>query len=201
MYMVFYLLLLLAPLARSTPCCTHSQFEATLVEIGAIVDNQTSTVNPLYADLKVYYDYPGKQMRIDRTVELGYGSTATHTLITRFNMNRSFFVNGISGRCGVALVSTPMQPPCVPANATNEGTHTLGTQSDNILINTWSFMAKGSNTMTMSEKECSPVKETHISGDNEARHEVTYLYSDVTIGIHDMSIFNIPDVCIRGPIG
>lgn len=179
--------------STSGQCCFPDQWTANLVETTGEYNQDLDSASLAYVNREVYYDYTGKQFAYleDRDNRTAHKKTQTKIII-KYTEGKKYTI--VSKTCTVESISTSMESPCIPDDATSFGTHSYPA---GVKASVWFVPDKvngGSKRISVTQEDCLPLSESIISGGPDYIMRMS-LYQNVTKGISDPTAFNIPAIC------
>ncbi|KAL5019228.1 hypothetical protein ScPMuIL_004950 [Solemya velum] len=182
---------------KTSACCTATEWEAVVLQVGGTVRNGSASALDGYFDL--LYDFDMKRItRIQHPVD-----KAAYRTITDYNTRKTYIIT--AGATGLSCSShdlsagETMTPNCIPANSTHMGTHYLGASADAVLVNSWRFIIPGGLTLeiTVTEDDCTPVLDSSFYTATGIASVTTRFYTNFKKGISDIAMTQIPSQCTR----
>ncbi|XP_045177393.2 uncharacterized protein LOC123537623 [Mercenaria mercenaria] len=177
----------------SANCCFPDQWTANLVETTGEYNRDLDAASLAYGNRQFYFDYTGKQIAYLESLDnrTAHVKTQTKTII-KYNEGKKYTI--ISQKCKTEDISSTMESPCIPDDATLFGAHSYPA---GVMAEVWFVPDKvngGSKRISVTKDDCLPLSESRITGGPDYVMRMS-LYQNVTKGITDPTAFNIPASC------
>ncbi|XP_066286191.1 mammalian ependymin-related protein 1-like [Branchiostoma lanceolatum] len=179
--------------AGQKPCCTPDQWEGTTQELqGFLVDDKLGTV---YGTVEVSYDFTNQKLALAENLnETGSGNTKLK-VIQDYKKGTQYAIQGNS--CMEFALKGSMRKQCIPDNATHIGTFSFGGMApDGLECDAFMTTVAGMDNVyaisDMTRDGCYPVTQVSVNLMREHSTMTTQVFTDVTPGIKDPSIFTPP---------
>ncbi|XP_076443031.1 mammalian ependymin-related protein 1-like [Babylonia areolata] len=185
---ILLLCVALAAAQQPRPCETPEQFEARILT--------HDFKNGFTQKAKISYDGLNKRVREVEELELGK-DREFYDVLYLFQNNREYRVNLKDKKCNTTTLSRPFIPAGVPPGAHYNGQAVVGPvniPNEHISVIRFEGRSDEGNPMfgTVTTPDCLPVNGGFYS--NRTGY-VFRQYYDVTIGIPDPTVFDIPMEC------
>ncbi|XP_078612059.1 ependymin-related protein 2-like [Branchiostoma floridae x Branchiostoma japonicum] len=163
------------------PCCVPQQWEGLQHMImGQVISGQPNLVNVTY---RQSYDFSNKKLALELL-----GSPRTK-VIQDYNKMMQYVISGQN--CSATKIIGDMFH-CIPASATHLQTFYFGGMQG-LLMDAWQVTAPGLGgdlVVDVTHDGCIPVAE--VITNKEAQSMTVLTYADITMGIRDPKVFNVP---------
>ncbi|KAH9499991.1 hypothetical protein Btru_076119 [Bulinus truncatus] len=204
---------LIAIVSAQTPCCWYKQWEGFIAQKHGVYDRIGNYASIADIQGQIHVDY-SRMMVVNELVMTNASQVYSLTTIDDYNKKIGYTV--VDGQCFKSTLRAPLQDSCVPCILKVHQCNTLVLKPDHdalyknaVLIGTHSFLGIDadiwllpycSKTLTMtvrvtvSRKDCVPLQEVLLTiADTSSLSFISM--QNVTQGIVDPSIFNIPSIC------
>ncbi|XP_013402963.1 ependymin-related protein 2 [Lingula anatina] len=124
--------------------------------------------------------------------------TVRKTVTKDYKKGMQWEIDENNKTCTTRKLNSSMPPPCIPANAQFQGTYLL---SQTLEVDRWYVDAPAASQATVYEvesKTCWPVSETRRSTVPDKFRLTSLTFENVTAGIKNPGIFNLPSYCPPG---
>ncbi|KAL4240120.1 hypothetical protein ACF0H5_000914 [Mactra antiquata] len=174
-------------------CCTPQQWESTNSIDSVKVDTQ-GTKKPVYTTgvEAVSVDQTGHRIASLSTLTTG-GFKVNVQVIQLFDKGVMYTIQ--SGECTPTKIPA-WQPNCIPDNATKTLSTYYGAGDNKINVDMYIVKSGPNNvTVVMSSADCTPMYVSAYGSLNGVSGLSDKVYKNITLGIKDVSVFTVPDIC------
>lgn len=178
------------------PCCWYNQLQAVTSQRLGLYDKINNYASLLDTDLTTYIDYSVGKIYTTGQFKNGSKTMYLETL-DDFDSGKAYTV--YNGYCIKTNLTTPIPSNCVPEKSTFLGSHVFGgMEADTWVLSPPSDINNLNMTrITVSKKNCVPLHQVNINFGDKSRMTLT-TFQNVTKGISDPNVFNIPSACTKG---
>ncbi|XP_059152023.1 uncharacterized protein LOC131938105 [Physella acuta] len=189
---VVCLLVVCGLVEAQTPCCWFNKWEGQISQKLGVYDRIGNYASVADIQSVLHVDYDLKKV-VNEMVLTNASVVYTMTIYEDFNQKMTYTV--IDGQCFKSNLTAALDNSCVPAGATYMGTHDyVGIKADTWFLPSSAGPRTSTVRITVSKNECVPLHEVLLTIDNTSSMSILSM-QNITAGIADASIFNIPDIC------
>ncbi|KAK0044501.1 ependymin-related protein 1 [Biomphalaria pfeifferi] len=197
----FFVFIVYLPLIVSAsapiPCCWYKQWEGFVAQKHGVYDSVGNFASVADIQGTIHMDYY-RLMVVNDLVMTNASQVYALTSIEDYNKNVSYTI--ISGQCYKAPLRGRLQDNCVPENSHYLGNHSyLGIVADTWILSYYSKILTTSVRMTVTRDECIPIQEMLLTISSTSSLSFINMMN-ITEGIVDPNIFNIPSICQQTPL-
>ncbi|XP_002732744.1 ependymin-related protein 1-like [Saccoglossus kowalevskii] len=181
-------------LTTAYKCCPPKQFESTMGQFGGTCTRQgKSGIFTVYGPL--HYDYSKEMVALEEYISAGEQQFKVK-VIQDFNSNTQYVI--MAGKCTKSDLPGSIDDTCIPDAAEYIGTNVYGLDAltaDSYTYNAQQMGANVSVGVAVTANECLPFGLT-IFADQPQAETISFIgFMNVTLGIKDPSVFDIPKIC------
>ncbi|XP_077987115.1 ependymin-related protein 1-like [Glandiceps talaboti] len=195
--MKYLLLLCLVSYSTAYVCCPPKQWESLLFQAGGyyLTSGQLGMIDIASA---VHSDLKSQLVAAEQRVRQG-GVTVDVKIIQDFGEHIQYAIQ--DGLCSkTALPGAMEDTACIPDDAENLGNLNYGLDSLDGTVYRVKRDYPEANTsvsadISMTPKECIPIGENMVQNTPDIHLIVNVIYANVTLGIKDPSVFDVPEIC------
>ncbi|XP_013408332.1 mammalian ependymin-related protein 1-like [Lingula anatina] len=144
-----------------TPCCTASQWEGVMLEVGGYAAQ--SHAGFLKGSIAVSYDMLGKRVATVSHLNYSAGAQSNMKVIQDFKGGMQYVI--MNTTCTKSALKGAMPPNCMPDDAKFGGGFYFGSPSSQLPCQRWLYTYNGTTfDLTVTQQDCIPVIETEYSG-------------------------------------
>lgn len=177
----------------SANCCFPDQWTASLVETTGEYNRNLDAASLAYGIRQYFFDYTGKQIAYLESLDNRTAHAKTHTkTILKYNEGKKYTIR--SQNCEIEDISSTMESPCIPNDATLFGTHSYPAGVEAQVWFVPDKVSGGSKRISVTVDGCLPLSESRITGGPDYVLRMS-LFQNVTQGITDPTAFNVPSIC------
>jgi len=195
----FLLCVVLQTSYSQTPCCYVDKWQGVLSMSSGLYDLPANYASLVSVTSRVSVD--GAAGKVFNNMAVTNNSHVTYlSVLDDYTSGHSYTV--IDGQCYKGVPGEKNTLSCVPKNATYLGSHSFG----GVATDTWLVPAPGNKStgytttrVTVTKANCAPLQTFSLTfGDKSTMNLATM--QNLTQGISDPSVFNVPESCKRSPI-
>ncbi|CAL1542520.1 unnamed protein product [Lymnaea stagnalis] len=194
---VLYLVVLHIYTAQAQkPCCWFRQWEGYIHNIYGVYDSVSNYASTSDIQSYVHVDY-GLMKVVNELMVVNASVLTTVTVIGDYKKKISYTIVG--RECFQSPLTDALDESCVPEDAILIGTHSfLGVKANTFILPFHNATRTTTSRITVSSDNCLPLHELLLTIDKTSSFS-TITMQNVTAGIVDPSIFNVPDFCNQKP--
>ncbi|KAK6170740.1 hypothetical protein SNE40_019055 [Patella caerulea] len=190
MFKTVLLLLGLSGCCLAQRCCVPNTWEGIQRQTAGSIKDGKPTVS--VTDIKVHYDLTNFRAAFDENVTAN-GYTVQVKVIQMFKDGTEYIISG--NTCSKKMIPSTPQTRCLPDTAKLEGKHFIVDGKNNVSFNTYKDEAKGVSVYVSLTEHCKPVSQVIYGASNGVQFLSSDVFYDITDGIVDPAVFNIPAIC------
>ncbi|KAK6170741.1 hypothetical protein SNE40_019056 [Patella caerulea] len=190
MFKTVLLLLGLSGCCLAQICCVPNTWEGIQRQTAGSISNGKPTIS--VTDIKVHYDLTNFRAAFDENVTAN-GYTVQVKVIQMFKDGIEYIISG--NTCSKKMIPPTPQTRCVPDSAKLEGKHFIVSGKNNVSFNTYKYETNRISASISMTEHCKPVSQVIYGASNGVQFLSSDVYYDITDGIVDPAVFNIPAIC------